>query len=184
MSSEPRSVITHQSWCALARFGANEDCSCGASPSALSDGLRSERMPRHTLYMGVADLYSQRATCRRASVGAVAVRDGRIIAAGYNGAPAGLVHCLEEGCILVAGHCVRAVHAEANLVSWAARTGTALDQVEIYTTSQPCLACAKLLVNAGVVRVVFRDRYSGDRMDLIQDLGLKVEHISATEPAS
>lgn len=139
-----------------------------------SDGPSSDRLSRPNLFMGIAHLYSLRATCPRASVGVVAVRDGRIIAAGYNGAPSGLAHCTDVGCLMVDEHCVRTVHAEANLVSWAARTGTMLASVTVYSTTQPCLVCSKLLINAGVVRVVYRDEYDVQGLDLIDEL-LEIE---------
>ena len=134
----------------------------------------SSRISRERLFMGVADLYADRATCIRGRVGAVAVRGGRIVATGYNGAPAGLVHCLDEGCLEVNGHCVRAVHAEANLVAWAAREGIPLLGVTLYCTTQPCLPCSKLLVNAGVKTVYYRDDYDGEAMELVEDLGLEL----------
>lgn len=119
----------------------------------------SSRTQRSELFMGIAKLYAERSTCKRGHVGAVAVREGRVVAAGYNGAPSGQRHCLEIGCELVNEHCVRAVHAEANLVAWAARTGTPLLGTGVWSTTRPCLACTKLLANAGVVGVVFLEDY-------------------------
>jgi dCMP deaminase len=113
------------------------------------------RLSRPRLYMEAATLYSRRSSCLRAHVGVVAVRDGRIIAAGYAGAPAGERECMLDGCIIENEHCTRSVHAEANLIAWAARTGTALEGTDIYCTHYPCLTCAKLLHNAGVDSVVW-----------------------------
>lgn len=144
-------------------------------------GSWPKRVSRPMLFMGIAELYSKRSTCRRGSVGVVATRDGRIVAAGYNGATSGQDHCLEKGCILVDGHCVRAVHAEANLVAWAARIGTSLLGTGIYTTTQPCLSCSKLLVNAGVAWVVFGADYEGAGMELIENLDLEVRRYHATD---
>lgn len=109
--------------------------------------------------MDVARLYARRSSCPRASVGVVAVREGRIVGAGYNGAPSGLSHCVTVGCDVVDGVCRRAVHAEANLVAHAAKTGTPLDGTHVYTTHSPCHNCAKLLLNAGVLAITFEAEY-------------------------
>jgi dCMP deaminase len=99
--------------------------------------------------MLVARLVSQRGTCPRASVGAIAVYEGRIIASGYVGAPVGQPHCVDVGCEMENNHCVRTVHGEANVIAWAAREGTSLEGATLYTTMAPCYVCAKLLVNEG-----------------------------------
>jgi len=139
--------------------------------------LPTKRLSRPELFMHIASLYASRSTCRRASVGAVAIRDGRVVAAGYCGAPTGQPHCLDKECVVVDGHCTRSVHAEANLVSWAARTGTPLEDVEIYCTHFPCLNCAKLLRNAGVRYVVWEKPYEsqsvGDSRAVAQLIVLK-----------
>lgn len=106
----------------------------------------------------VAYTMSLRGTCSRHRVGAVVALDGRICATGYNGAPRGLDHCdhrfdpANEGCR-------DATHAEANAVAFAARTGVALEGATLYTTLSPCLACAMLIVNAGIARVVYAVGY-------------------------
>lgn len=102
---------------------------------------------------------STRSTCLRARVGAIVVKDRRILTTGYNGAPRGLPHCLDEGCDLVDGHCVRTLHAEQNAILQGALYGVSLDGGTIYTTHQPCHACAKMIINAGLVRVVYAGRY-------------------------
>lgn len=145
------------------------------------------RIPRTDLFYGIAELYGKRSTCPRAQVGAVAVREGRVVAAGYNGAPAGHKHCTEVGCELhytyigegapdawalkdgrveigvtpedSEEHCTRSVHAEANLVSWAAREGIRLRGTQIYLTHTPCEHCSKLLINAGVEEVRILNQY-------------------------
>lgn len=108
----------------------------------------SSRLSREKLFMHVAFLYGERSSCVRAKVGVVAVREGRIVAAGYCGAPQSQPHCLDVGCDLEDDRCVRTVHAEANLVAWAARTGTPLEGCEVYCTYYPCYTCAKLIANA------------------------------------
>lgn len=110
--------------------------------------------------MEIADVISKRGTCERAKVGCVIAKDGRPIATGYVGAPSGLPHCISVGCQTGPdGGCIRTVHAEANAIAFAARHGTSTEGSELYTTTAPCLSCAKLIINAGIRLVVFRERY-------------------------
>lgn len=109
--------------------------------------------------MRMADLVTERGTCPRLHVGAVAVRDGRIICIGYNGSPPGMPHCDDVGCDLVLDTCTRAVHAEANLVAYAARKGIALEGCTTYVTDSPCERCAHLLVSVKTRRLVYRTPY-------------------------
>ncbi len=102
---------------------------------------------------------AQRSTCPRAAVGAVVVKDKRILTTGYNGAPSGLPHCTEAGCLMIDNHCVRAIHAEQNALLQSARHGVALAGGTMYVTHQPCLICAKMIINAGIRRVVFTQAY-------------------------
>ena len=110
-------------------------------------------------FMEVARTVATRATCPRASVGAVVVRDHRILTTGYNGAPRHVAHCSEVGCLLENGHCVRTTHAEANAVVQGALYGVSLAGGTAYTTHQPCLGCSKLLISAGVIKIVFAEPY-------------------------
>jgi dCMP deaminase len=102
---------------------------------------------------------ARRSTCPRAAVGAVIVRDKRILTTGYNGAPAGLPHCTEVGCLMVNGHCVRTLHAEQNAIIQGALHGVDVSGSTIYVTHQPCLVCAKMIINAGIERVVYAGHY-------------------------
>jgi dCMP deaminase len=111
-------------------------------------------------FMEVAQAVATRATCPRASVGVVLVRDHRILTTGYNGAPRHVAHCSEVGCEVVDGHCIRAVHAEANAIVQGALHGVGLAGATAYCTHQPCVNCAKLFISAGVVRIVYRDAYA------------------------
>lgn len=110
-------------------------------------------------FMQIARTVATRATCPRASVGAVLVRDHRILTTGYNGAPRGVAHCTQGGCIIVNGHCVRATHAEANAIVQGALHGVGLQDATAYCTHQPCVNCSKLLISAGVVKIVYQDAY-------------------------
>jgi len=121
-------------------------------------------------FMNIAKAVASRSTCSRRSVGAVVVRDKRILATGYNGAPAGLRHCDHTGeADMRDGHCARSTHAEQNAIVQAARHGTMIDGATVYCTAQPCLTCAKLLVNAGVKRVVYDGEYPDELAVAILD---------------
>jgi len=109
--------------------------------------------------MQIARTVATRATCPRASVGAVLTRDKRILTTGYNGAPRGIAHCTDAGCMLVDGHCLRATHAEANAIVQGALHGVGLAGATAYCTHQPCAGCSKLLISAGVERIVYADAY-------------------------
>ena len=103
-------------------------------------------------FMGIALQVARRSTCSRAHVGAVIVRDRRILTTGYNGAPSGLSHCDDVGHLLVDGHCVRTIHAEQNAIVQAGYLGVSVRGSILYVTHQPCLTCAKLIINAGIQR--------------------------------
>lgn len=125
------------------------------------------RPSREDVLMKMAEAQAERGTCARAQVGVVVARDGRVLATGYNGAPAGLPHCDhsrddqhalsgDRGTIATVytdPGCRTAVHAEANAIAYAARYGMALDGSVLYTTYTPCLACAQLVINAGIREV-------------------------------
>lgn len=106
-------------------------------------------------FLSLARTVSTRATCPRLSVGAVLVRDRVVLASGYNGSMRGADHCDDVGHLMVDGHCVRTNHAEANAIAQAAAHGTSIDGATAYVTHRPCWGCLKLLVNAGVHRVLF-----------------------------
>ena len=117
-------------------------------------------------FMSMARAAAQRSTCPRLTVGCVLVVDGDPVATGYNGAESGAAHCLDVGCEMPHGSCIRAVHAEANAVARAARRGARTDGATAYVTHSPCRACFKLLQNAGVARIVYGVPYrSTDHLD-------------------
>jgi len=129
----------------------------------------TERPSWEEYFMQIAHLVKTRATCPRRSVGAVVVRDKRILCTGYNGSPMGLPHCPDGGpendwplgCMR-AGHCIRSLHAEQNCLLQAAKIGVSCDGAEIYVTCQPCNMCAKMIINAGIRRVVYEGDYPDD----------------------
>ncbi|MCY4092293.1 MAG: cytidine/deoxycytidylate deaminase family protein [Caldilineaceae bacterium] len=113
-------------------------------------------------FLQIAFTVASRSTCDRAHVGAVIVRRRRILATGYNGSPTGLPHCDEVGHLIIDGHCVRALHAEQNAIIQAALHGVGTDGSMIYVTHQPCLTCAKMIINAGIQRVIYAGHYPDD----------------------
>ncbi len=135
--------------------------------------------------MEVARTVATRATCPRASVGAVLVREQRILTTGYNGAPRRVPHCTEVGCELVAGHCVRSTHAEANAVVQGALHGVQLEGATAYCTHQPCVNCAKLLISAGIVRIVYEAPYDDPfAQRLLAEAGVALAHFATLEHAA
>lgn len=123
--------------------------------------MKTERPSWDEYFMTMArDFITQRSTCERRKVGAVLVRDKRILTTGYNGSPPGMPHCTEVGCLMVDGHCVRAIHGEQNALIQAALHGISTKGATLYVSAAPCVHCAKLLVAAGVVRVVYGDEYT------------------------
>lgn len=118
-------------------------------------------------FMEIASLVAKRSTCLRRQVGAVLVRDKHILATGYNGAPTGLEHCIDVGCLreqlgIPSGkqhEICRGIHAEQNAIIQAALHGVSTAGGTIYCTHQPCILCAKMIINAGIERVVFSGEY-------------------------
>jgi dCMP deaminase len=109
--------------------------------------------------MGITLQVAKRSTCDRARVGAIIVKDRRILTTGYNGSPAGLPHCDDVGHLIVDGHCVRTLHAEQNAIIQAAQHGVSVRDGTMYVTHQPCLTCAKMIINAGLIRVIYAGHY-------------------------
>jgi dCMP deaminase len=128
------------------------------------------RPPWDCYFMDIALAVAPRSTCLRRSVGAILVRDKRILATGYNGAPSGLTHCLENGCLrerqeVASGErheICRGSHAEQNVLVQAARHGIAVDGATLYCTNEPCVICTKLLINAGIKEIVYQNEYPDD----------------------
>lgn len=121
-------------------------------------------------FLDLAKAASTRATCDRAQVGCVLVKDNRILSTGYNASVSGHAHCDDEGHIIIDGSCVRAAHAEENAVVTAARFGTPISDTTAYVTHFPCWRCFRILANAGVKRVVFAKlKSNGLTPDLLEE---------------
>jgi dCMP deaminase len=126
--------------------------------------MNDHRVSWHEYFMNIAEQVATRSTCSRKHVGAVIVRDKTILSTGYNGSLRGAPHCDEIGHDIENDHCVRTVHAEANAVAQAAKHGVRIDESEIYVTASPCLTCFKLVANAGIRKVYYREFYRDERI--------------------
>ena len=136
--------------------------------------------------MDIVELVSRRSTCLRRAVGAGLVRDSRILATGYNGAPSKLQHCLDIGCLreqlnVPSGErheLCRGLHAEQNAIIQAALHGVSTKGATLYCTNHPCVICAKMIINAGVVRIVIRDGYH-DKLaaQMLREAGINVKQL-------
>jgi dCMP deaminase len=139
-------------------------------------------------FLEVAALVSRRATCLRRKVGAVLVQNKRILATGYNGAPSGLAHCLDIGCLreklgIPSGQrqeLCRGLHAEQNVLVQAALYGISTKDSILYVTNQPCIICAKMLINAGIKEIVTCGDYP-DKMarDFLKEAKIKIRTIKS-----
>ena len=138
-------------------------------------------------FLEVASLVSKRATCLRRHVGAVLVKDKRILATGYNGAPSGIKHCIDNGdCLrgklgIPSGErheLCRGLHAEQNVLIQAALHGISTKESILYLTNQPCIICAKMLINAGIKEIIIKDGYP-DKMSrsFLKEAKIKVRKI-------
>ena len=140
------------------------------------------RLPWPEYFMKIAYLVAERSTCLRRKVGAIAVKDKRIAATGYNGVPSGLAHCEEVGCLrermgIPSGQrheLCRGLHAEQNVIIQAATHGVNISGATIYCTTQPCLICTKMLINVGVKEIVFAEAYPDElSQGMMDEAGVK-----------
>ena len=142
------------------------------------------RMSWDEYFMEMAKLAAKRSTCLRRNVGAVIVQDKHVVATGYNGAPKGIPHCSELGGCYRTAHNIpsgerhelcRALHAEQNAIIQAATYAQSIEGASIYITHQPCVICAKMIINAGIKRIIV-DRGYPDEMavEILEQAGLKI----------
>jgi len=117
---------------------------------------RSPRISWNEYFLGIAEAVALRSSCPRLQVGCVIVRDQRILATGYNGAASHAPHCIDVGCLMVDGHCTRAIHAEENAIRQTVPTGVNLAESTLYCTHKPCEACRSLLRDNGIFDVRYR----------------------------
>ena len=129
---------------------------------------KSERPSWTTYFMDITELVAKRSTCTRRAVGAVLVKDKQILATGYNGAPTGITHCFDTGCLreqmnIPSGErheLCRGVHAEQNAIVQAALYGVSIKDATLFCTNLPCSICAKMLINAGIKTIYFKSGYA------------------------
>ena len=142
-----------------------------------------QRPDWQTYFMDIAQLVSSRSTCLRRHVGAVIVKENRILSTGYNGAPTGIRHCLDRGCLrdelkIPSGQrheLCRGLHAEQNAIIQAAYHGVSIESSDIYCTNQPCIICAKMIINAGLKKIIVGNSYPDElATEMLNEAGLKV----------
>lgn len=139
-------------------------------------------------FMEMAAVAAKRSTCLRRNVGAVIVKNKQILASGYNGTPMGLPHCEEVGCLreqlkVPSGKChelCRGVHAEQNAITQAAYHGVSVKGATVYCTHQPCVVCTKMLINAGIERIVYANPYPDElAQEMMGQSKMKIEIFDA-----
>jgi dCMP deaminase len=149
-------------------------------------GLVRKRPSIDEYFIKFADLAATRSTCVRRQVGAVLVRDKHILATGYNGAPTSMDHCTTETCLRLKTkvkpgerhELCRGVHAEQNAIIQCALHGVSSRDATLYVTHSPCTICAKMLINAGITRVVVKRRYpDDDGVRMMKESGVQVEFL-------
>jgi len=153
-------------------------------------GSRMKRPAWDEYFMEITRLVARRSTCLRRHVGAVMVKDKNILATGYNGAPAGVVHCLDVGCLrdrlaVQSGErheLCRGLHAEQNAIIQAAKHGTNINGATLYCTTMPCIICSKMLINAGILRIVYEEGYPDALSEeMIEEAGMETQRFGATD---
>jgi dCMP deaminase len=152
-----------------------------------------ERPSWEEYFMQIARVAGSRSTCLRRHVGAVLVKNRQILATGYNGAPRGAAHCADRGCLreelgIPAGErheLCRGLHAEQNAIIQAAYHGVGIEGAELYCTHQPCVVCAKMLVNAGIAAVYFAGLYpDGLATDVFAEAGTRLVLMDEPRPVA
>ena len=144
-----------------------------------------------TYFMDMAKLAARRSSCLRRAVGAVLVKDRRLLATGYNGVPSGVTHCEVAGCLreklgVPSGErheLCRGLHAEQNAIIQAAFHGVSIRDAVLYCTNLPCIICAKMLINAGVRRIVYLEGYADSLTEeMLTEVGLETVRLGGSTP--
>ena len=144
-----------------------------------------------TYFMDMAKLASRRSSCLRRAVGAVLVKDRRLLATGYNGVPSGVTHCEVTGCLreklnVPSGErheLCRGLHAEQNAIIQAAFHGVSIRDAVLYCTNLPCIICAKMLINAGVRRIVYLEGYADPLTEeMLREVGMELVRLEERAP--
>ncbi|MEZ4526841.1 MAG: cytidine/deoxycytidylate deaminase family protein [Desulfobacterales bacterium] len=144
-------------------------------------------------FMDITELVARRSTCIRRSVGAVIVKDRRLLATGYNGAPSGLAHCCETGCMrekqnVPSGQrheLCRGIHAEQNAIIQAAYHGVSIKDASLFCTNLPCAICAKMLINAGIKTICYKSGYADPlSVEMFREAGVQVTKFPSSDQES
>ena len=134
-------------------------------------------------FMDITRLVATRSSCMRRQVGALLVKERNILATGYNGVPSGITHCDVAGCLraklnVPSGErheLCRGLHAEQNAIIQAAKHGTNIDNATLYCTTMPCIICTKMLINAGITRVIYGEGYTDElAREMIAEAGIEI----------
>ena len=150
-----------------------------------------ERPSWETYFMDITALVAKRSTCKRRAVGAIIVKDKRILSTGYNGAPTGIRHCSEIGCLretmeIPSGErheLCRGIHAEQNAIIQAAFHGVPIRGADLYCTNQPCSICAKMIINAGIQRIYYRSGYADPMsVEMLGEAGVELIQCNGSAP--
>ena len=159
-----------------------------------------DRISRDTMFIKICQVVAQRSTCWRSQVGAVIVKEGRVISMGYNGPVSGMPACeeieprvrydmdhgklpiwMEEEIrqkVCMGPSCTRSLHAETNAIAFAARAGVSVEGCTMYCTMSPCINCAKVIVNSGIKKLVYMKEYRDTSgLDLLKSAGITVVHL-------
>ena len=140
-------------------------------------------------FMGIARLVASRSTCLRRQVGAVLVKDRNILATGYNGTPSGISHCEQTGCLrqqlgVPSGErheLCRGLHAEQNALIQAAKHGVAIAGATLYCTNSPCSICSKMIINAGLEKIIFQDGYPDSlSLQMLSEAAIELRPLAET----
>jgi dCMP deaminase len=149
--------------------------------------VRSLRPSWEEYFMDITHLVAKRSTCLRRQVGALLVKDKKILATGYNGAPSRVEHCLDIGCLreregIPSGErheLCRGLHAEQNAIIQAAYHGVGIQGATLYCTNHPCSICSKMIINAGIQRIVYEEGYADDlAKTMLKDSGIEMERFN------
>lgn len=142
-------------------------------------------------FMQIAEMVARRSTCNRAAVGSVIVRNRNILATGYNGAPRGMPHCTDVGCLVYSStnpdgqteeNCFRTIHSEINAMAQAAKSGVSIEGSSIYITHSPCIHCLKVLINTGIERIFYRKPYKIEQVrDMLERSGVEMMQVRFPE---
>jgi dCMP deaminase len=156
----------------------------------MTSGRIKERPSWEIYFMEIASLVAKRSTCLRRSVGAVLVKDKRVLTTGYNGAPSGLRHCLEVGCLreklrIASGQrheLCRGIHAEQNAIIQAACHGVSIKGAALFCTNLPCVICTKMLINSGITKIFYQSGYPDSlSLEMLQEANVALILIDKEE---